>query len=72
MLLECTAAGLATCPLTHITELPSSRRIIAGLIPRPAVPQVVVRIGAAPDEPEQPPTPRRPVTEFFTAGRTAP
>ncbi|MBF6094007.1 Acg family FMN-binding oxidoreductase [Nocardia cyriacigeorgica] len=72
VLLECTAAGLATCPLTHITELPSSRRIIAGLIPRPAVPQVVVRIGAAPEEPQQPPTPRRPVTEFFTVGRTAP
>ncbi|NEW42012.1 hypothetical protein GV792_10380 [Nocardia cyriacigeorgica] len=70
-LLEFTVAGLATCPLTHITELPSSRRIIAGLIPRPGVPQVVVRVGAAPQGPEQPPTPRRHVAEFFSVDRSA-
>ncbi|ONM50206.1 Acg family FMN-binding oxidoreductase [Nocardia donostiensis] len=65
ILLDCTAAGLATCPLTHITELMSSRRIISGLTTRPGQPQVLIRVGTAPEEPEQPPTPRRAVSEFL-------
>src|ERR1700756_5117337 len=31
VLLECTMAGLATCPLTHITEIPESRELIQQL-----------------------------------------
>ncbi|MGY2011497.1 Acg family FMN-binding oxidoreductase [Nocardia gipuzkoensis] len=67
VLLECTAAGLATCALTHITELPIGRGLLAGLVSRPAAPQVLIRVGTAPDDAGMiPPTPRRPVTEVFT------
>ncbi|WP_280498128.1 Acg family FMN-binding oxidoreductase [Nocardia asiatica] len=67
VLLECTAAGLATCALTHITELPTTRGLLAGLIPRPGSPQVLIRVGTAPDDANMmPPTPRRPVMEVFT------
>lgn len=68
VLLECTAAGLATCPLTHLTELPASRDIVAGLIGRVAAPQVMIRIGVGAEMPETLPlTPRRPLTEVFEA-----
>ncbi|MEU1998911.1 hypothetical protein ABZ511_31130 [Nocardia gamkensis] len=67
VLLECTAAGLATCALTHITELPTTRRLLSGLVPRPATPQVLIRVGTAPDNTDLlPPTPRRPVTDIYT------
>ncbi|WP_433666013.1 Acg family FMN-binding oxidoreductase [Nocardia sp. CA-136227] len=70
ILLECTVAGLATCALTHITELPTGRNILTGFLPRPGHPQLVVRIGAAPaDEPEHPPTPRRPLADTLTIDR---
>ncbi|MQY22266.1 Acg family FMN-binding oxidoreductase [Nocardia macrotermitis] len=65
VLLECTAAGLATCPLTHITELPAGRRTVAALLPHPVSPQVIVRIGTAPADEQQVPTPRRPLGEIF-------
>ncbi|WP_433716025.1 Acg family FMN-binding oxidoreductase [Nocardia sp. CA-084685] len=65
VLLECTARGLATCPLTHITELATSRSVIADLIPDPDIPQVVIRIGSAPEEAELAPTPRRPLDEVL-------
>ncbi|MEV4237756.1 MULTISPECIES: Acg family FMN-binding oxidoreductase [unclassified Nocardia] len=67
LLLECTAAKLATCALTHITELPTGRKALASLLPHPGVPQVVIRIGTAPDdEAETPPTPRRPLADILT------
>ncbi|MEU2035877.1 hypothetical protein [Nocardia amamiensis] len=67
VLLECTAAGLATCALTHITELPTGRKLLTNLIPRRGTPQVVIRIGTAPEGSELiPPTPRRPLTDIFT------
>ncbi|QBS39308.1 hypothetical protein [Nocardia sp. CS682] len=69
LLLECTAAGLNTCALTHITEVPAGRRLLAGLTAYDGLPQVVVRIGTAPDDHEPPPTPRRPLTDVFTTRR---
>ncbi|MBF6175353.1 Acg family FMN-binding oxidoreductase [Nocardia blacklockiae] len=67
VLLECTAAGLATCPATHVTELPAGRSAVAALLPERTAPQVVIRIGTAPpDEPAPPPTPRRPLSEILT------
>ncbi|MBF6208760.1 hypothetical protein IU483_32550 [Streptomyces gardneri] len=67
VLLECTAAGLASCALTDITELPTGRTLLTSLIPRTATPQVVIRIGTAPDDSDTiPPTPRRPITDIFT------
>ncbi|MFF0633313.1 Acg family FMN-binding oxidoreductase [Nocardia sp. NPDC004151] len=70
VLLECAAAGLATCTLTNITELPPGRDLLASLIGGPGIPQAVIRIGSAPpDEAAAPPlTPRRPVTDILTFG----
>jgi nitroreductase len=70
VLLECTMAGLATCPLTHITELPESRERIQRLIGRHDFPQVLVRVGKAPVvEETTPPTPRRPLSEVMQIRR---
>ncbi|MFQ6399156.1 Acg family FMN-binding oxidoreductase [Nocardia sp. KC 131] len=70
VLLECTAAGLATCALTHITELPAGRSALTELIPHPGFPQVVIRVGSAPDdEQEVPPSPRRPLSDILTIQR---
>ncbi|MFC6012529.1 Acg family FMN-binding oxidoreductase [Nocardia lasii] len=66
VLLECTAAGLATCALTHITEVGAGRRLLSGLLGHPGVPQVVLRIGTAPDDRRPDPTPRRPLAEILT------
>ena len=66
VLLEATLAGLATCPLTHITETESSREVLRDLIGTTAMPQVLVRIGAAPQGETTPPaTPRRPVADIL-------
>jgi hypothetical protein len=75
VLLEATAAGMATCPLTHVTEVPVSREIVARLIDQDT-PQVLIRIGLAPSiEDIPPPTPRRPLGDVLhiapAAGRTA-
>lgn len=66
ILLECTALGFATCALTHLTEMPATRRVVAQLIPFRALPQVVVRVGAVPAEDQLPPrTPRRGVEDVL-------
>ncbi|BCO34932.1 NAD(P)H nitroreductase [Mycobacterium heckeshornense] len=66
VLLECTLAGLATCPVTHVTELKVTRDLIAGLLDEELRPQLLVRVGLAPaTEEPPPPTPRRPLTEVF-------
>ncbi|MGF0319137.1 Acg family FMN-binding oxidoreductase [Nocardia fluminea] len=65
-LLECTACGLSTCALTHITELTSGRRLLSSLIGHPGVPQVVLRLGLAPDNHRPPLTPRRPLADVLT------
>jgi hypothetical protein len=62
VLLEATMAGLATCTLTHMTEVATTRDIVAAITGRP-LPQVLVRVGTAPAiEEVPPPTPRRPVS----------
>jgi hypothetical protein len=67
VLLEATLAGLATCTLSHITELPASRAVVARLVGQPSTPQILVRIGVAPDRGNAPPpTPRRPIDEVLT------
>jgi hypothetical protein len=66
VLLDATLAELATCTLTHITELPESRAIVATLIGQDTTPQVLVRVGLAPSMDDVPPaTPRRPVDEVL-------
>jgi hypothetical protein len=69
VLLECTMAGLATCPLTHITELAASRHIVAALIGQDITPQVLIRVGVAPSAEVPPATPRRPVDEVLITRR---
>ncbi len=71
ILLECTMAGLATCPVTHMTELEASRDIIRDLTSgRAAVPQVLIRVGIKPaDEFVPEPTPRRPLTDVLEIRR---
>ncbi len=66
VLLESTMAELATCTLTHITEVPASQEIVATLIGHAATPQVLIRVGQTPGIEEiNPPTPRRPIDEVF-------
>lgn len=70
VLLECTVAGLATCTLTQMTELSSSRDVIRGLTGQQGQPQALVRIGRAPVPDDSPPaTLRRPVGEVLTFRR---
>jgi hypothetical protein len=70
VLLDATMAGLGTCTLTHITELPASRSVVASLIGQPTTPQVLIRIGLAPSIDAVPPvTPRRPIDEVLEFAR---
>jgi hypothetical protein len=69
VLLECTVGGLATCTLTHITELEASRHIIADLIGQETTPQVLIRVGLAPTAELPPATPRRPLDEVLIVRR---
>jgi hypothetical protein len=72
VLLECTLAGLATCTLSHLTELHTSRHLIGKLTGREAVPQLLIRVGEAPVLGAVPPmTPRRPLDEVLTFHRIA-
>lgn len=66
VLLECTVAGLATCPITHATELEPGRAILRELTEgRAAVPQVLIRVGISPSGPIPAATPRRPLGEVL-------
>ncbi len=71
ILLECTVAGLATCAVTHLTELEASRDIIRDLLPGAAsVPQVLIRVGTVPaSKVPADPTPRRPLRDVLEIRR---
>ena len=70
VLLECTLAGMATCTLTQLTELQSSRHLIGTLTGRAAMPQLLIRVGEAPVLGEVPSmTPRRPLGDVLTFHR---
>lgn len=72
VLLEATMAGMATCTVTHVTEVPNGRDIVASLVGITAIPQAIVRIGVAPAmAAPPPPTPRRPIREVFEKSRGA-
>ena len=78
VLLEATLAGLATCTLSHMTELKDSRNVIRELIGDSGNPQLLIRIGEVPASGDQPPgdqppaTPRRPLAEVLQSrGPTA-
>jgi hypothetical protein len=66
VLLECTMTGLATCTLTHMTEMTPSREIIRQLTGRTSLPQLLIRVGRTPAEWHRiPAAPRLPVTEIL-------
>ena len=66
VLLECTAAGFATCTLTHMIEVHASREMVRRITGRHAEPQVLIRVGSAPEtSPPAVRTPRRPLGEVF-------
>jgi hypothetical protein len=66
VLLECTMAGLATCPVTHLTELSVSREILAAETGHTDLPQVLIRVGIAPVLGDMPPvTPRRALADVL-------
>lgn len=66
VLLECTMAGLATCPVSQLTELSVSRELLAALTGHTDLPQVLIRVGVAPAlEVTPPPTPRRALAEVL-------
>ncbi len=65
--LECTVAGKATCPLSQLTDLWSSRHLIGTLTGRAAMPQLLIRVGEAIVLGEVPAmTPRRPLRDVLT------
>ena len=71
VLLDATMAELATCTLTHITEVPESRQILSTLIGQTATPQVLIRVGRVPSIGDVvPPTPRRPIDDVFEVRST--
>jgi nitroreductase len=69
VLLEATMAGLATCTLTHLTELEASRSVVRELTGG-GDPQLLIRIGRVPEASGQPPaTPRRPLGDVLEFDR---
>jgi hypothetical protein len=66
VLLECAMAGLATCPVTHLTEVAAGRAMLAGLAGCDGLPQILIRVGGAPAMEKAPaPTPRRPLADVL-------
>ncbi|MGS2810497.1 Acg family FMN-binding oxidoreductase [Nocardia sp. MW-W600-9] len=72
LLLECTLLGLATCPLTNLTELPHGRAAIDELTGRAGKPQILIRTGVVATTPSgEPMTPRLPLAEILETTSTA-
>lgn len=70
VLLDLTAAGMATCTMTHLTEVQAGRDVIRRLTGRDAVPQALIRVGKVPTIEDMPaPTPRRSVREVMEIRR---
>lgn len=66
LLLECAMVGLATCPVSHLTEVPAGRALLAGLVGADDLPQILVRVGGTPALEKPPaPTPRRPLVDVL-------
>ena len=67
VLLECTVAGMATCTLTHMTELEPSRGVIRQVTGNAdGRPQLLIRVGRSPAlDPHLRGTARRPLTEVL-------
>lgn len=64
--LEATVARLATCPLTHLTDVDRSREVIRELAPAAGIPQLLIRVGTPTHPAPMNDTPRRPVAQVLT------
>ena len=73
VLLEATAAGLVTCPLSQPLEVAETRdRVRDDVLDGASCPQILLRVGwAAFNADPLPPTPRRPLTELIDQWETA-
>ena len=71
ILLDATVDGLATCPLTHLTEQPGSRALVESLAPHSGFPQVLVRLGLTPSGRAPKPTPRQPLSSILTTSTSS-
>lgn len=70
VLLDATTAGLATCTVSHVTEVPTGREVVAALLGSSAFPQVLVRVGRLSTLEAPPPaTPRRPIEDVVEIRR---
>lgn len=68
VLLAATRAGLASCTLSQVLEVPSTRQALRDSVLGGSVePQVAVRVGWAGSGPELQTTPRRPLEDVLTA-----
>lgn len=66
ILIDATMAGLATCPVSHLTEVDSARDLIENLLADNTIPQIMIRIGYTPPDGDLPPlTPRRPLDQVL-------
>ncbi len=66
VLLKCTMAGMATCTLTHMTEIAGSRDIVKQVTGSAGRPQLLIRVGRSPaHDQNQERTVRRPITEVL-------
>lgn len=69
VLLAATRAGLATCPLSRMLESARTRSALAGRVLRTTDhPQLLIRVGRAPDGRELPATPRRRFSDVLVHG----
>ncbi len=67
VLLDCTLAGMATCTLTHMTEMAASRDIIRQIAGSAGQPQLLIRVGSPPaGDQHVEATARRPVTDVLS------
>lgn len=70
VLLECAVAGMATCTLTHMTELAPSRDIIRQVAGTAGWPQLLIRVGTSPaKDPHVRGTARRPLADVLEIGQ---
>lgn len=66
VLLDCALAGMATCTLTHMTEVTPARELIQRLCGQTGMPQLLIRVGKIPAVEQHPPaTPRRPLSDVL-------
>jgi hypothetical protein len=66
VLLDCTLAGMATCTLTHMIEVPMARELIQRLSGQTGLPQLLIRVGKVPVVEQRPPaTARRPLSDVL-------